>query len=113
MLVLLSLGLVLPAIFSLVGSEIGEHRAKFRSRWPAAFALCAICALWWLRDYEHRRAVTLLNSTDYRNEVVRHTGAMPYPINPFAWAGLVETESLYAKVPMDVHNANLDPLERA
>lgn len=113
MLLLLMIGLILPAIFSLVGSEIGEHRAKFRSRWPAAFALCAICALWWLRDYEHRKAVTVLKSTDYRNEVVRRAAAMPYPLNPFIWAGLVETESLFAKVPLDTRDANSDPVERA
>jgi inner membrane protein len=113
MLLLLIVGLVLPAIFSLVGSEIGEHRAKFRSRWPAAFALCAICAVWWLRDYEHRKAVTVLRSTDYRNEVVYRAAAMPFPINPFIWAGLVETESVYAKVPLDIRDANADPVEHS
>ncbi len=113
MLVLLIAGLVLPAIFSLVGSEIGEHRAKFRARWPAALALIAICAMWWLRDYEHRKAVTLVGSTDYRNEVVRRPAAMPYPVNPFLWQGLTETESLYAKTPLDLRDRNADPLDRA
>jgi inner membrane protein len=113
MLLLLIVGLVLPTIFSLVGSEIGEHRAKFRVRWPAIVALIAICAMWWLRDFEHRRTITLLNSADYRNEVVRRTAAMPYPVNPFAWAGLVETDSFYAKVPIDSRDLNADPVEHS
>lgn len=111
--VFLLFGLVLPAIFALVGSEIGAHKEKFRGRWSAITALLLVCALWWVRDYQHRKAMTLLNATDYRGEVVAKAAAMPYPVNPFAWAGVVETSSLYAEVPIDSRQPNADLLDRA
>jgi len=113
MLLVLIVGLVLPSIFGLVGSEIGAHKEKFRGRWCAVGALLAIGAIWWMRDYEHRKAVTLLNSTDYRGEAVMRVAAMPYPLTPFVWAGIVETPSFYAKIPIDLRSANNDPQDRA
>lgn len=113
MLLFLLMGLVLPAIFALVGSEIGARKETFRGRWSAVMALLLICATWWVRDYQHRKAVTLLKSTDYRGEVVTRAAAMPYPVNPFAWAGIVETQSLYAEVPIDSRLTNVDPVEHA
>lgn len=113
MLLALLVGLVLPSIFGLVGSEIGARKEKFRGRWSAVFALIAICAIWWVRDYQHRKAVTLLASTDYRGEVVKTAAAMPYALNPFQWAGIVETQNLFAEVPIDSRNTGIDPLDRA
>lgn len=113
MLVALFLGLVLPAIFALVGSDIGAKREKFRGRWCAVSALIAVLAIWWVRDFEHRKAVALLNSTDYRGEVAKQVGAMPYPVNPFVWAGIVETDNFYAQVPISLHQANRDPEQDA
>ena len=109
----LILGLVFPAIFGLVGSDIGVRREKFRGRWGAVLALVAIAAIWWVRDYQHRKVVTLLSSTDYSGETVKAAAAMPYPVNPYAWAGIVETQSLYAKAPIDSRNGDIDQLERA
>jgi len=109
----LILGLAFPAILGLVASDMGARREKFRGRWGAIFALLAICSLWWVRDFQHRKAVTLLSSTDYRGETVKTAVAMPYPVNPFAWAGVVETESLYAKAPLDSRNRDVDQLESA
>lgn len=113
MLIALFLGLVIPAIFGLVSSDIGARREKFRGRTSATLALLAIVAVWWMRDFEHRKALTILNSTDYRGEVVKRAAAMPYPVNPFTWAGVVETQSFYAKVPVDSRNRNADPLDQA
>jgi inner membrane protein len=113
MLVVLLLGLLLPSLFALIGSEIGARKEIFRGRWGAVSALLAICAMWWVRDYEHRKAVTLLSSTDYHGEVVAKAAAMPYPVTPFSWAGIVETSSLYAKVPIGLQLTSVDPLDRA
>ncbi len=113
MLVALFLGLVLPSIFGLVGGEIGARKEKFRGRWCAVCALIAIVGLWWIRDYQHRKAFTLLTSTDYRGEVIAKAAAMPYPINPFAWEGVVETQSFYAKIPIDLRATNVDLQDRA
>lgn len=113
MLLALLLGLVVPSIFSLVGGEIGARKERFRGRWCAVCALIAVVALWWVRDYQHRKAVTLLSSTDYRGEVVIRAAAMPYPVNPFIWAGIVETPAFYALVPIDLRTSHLDPQDRA
>ncbi|HWC19935.1 MAG TPA: metal-dependent hydrolase [Terriglobales bacterium] len=113
MLLVLTVGLVLPSIFALVGSEIGARKEKFRGRWSAIAALLAVFAIWWMRDYEHRKAMTLLDSTDYRGEAVVRVAAMPYPVTPFVWAGIVETPSFYAKIPIDLRSTNNDPQDRA
>jgi|SRR4051812_20746557 len=113
MLLGLIFGLVVPSIFGLVGTEIGARKEKFPGRWSAAAALIAVCCIWWVRDFQHRKAVTLLTSADYRGEVVQSAVAMPYPVNPFVWAGVVETPSFYAKVPINSQNARLGQLDRA
>jgi inner membrane protein len=100
----LALGLLLPSIFGLVGSEVGAKRDRFRGTWSARIALLLICAMWLVRDHEHRRALAILNSSDYNSEVAMRAGAMPYPVNPFLWSGLVETHSAYAVVPVDARN---------
>jgi inner membrane protein len=38
---------------------------------------------------------------------------MPYPLNPFVWEGIIETQSLYAKIPIDLRAANIDLQYRA
>ena len=113
MLAALLLGLLIPAVFGLVGSEIGARREVFRGRWSAVCALLLICAMWWVRDYHHRKAITLLNSADYQGEIVLKTAAMPYAVNPFSWAGIVETENYYAEVPIDLGTTAVDPLAHA
>lgn len=108
MLAALLLGLILPGIFALVGSEIGAHKETFRGRWSAIAALLIICGMWWARDYQHRKAITLLRSTDFRGEVLIRAAAMPYPLIPFTWAGIVETPSSYSKIPLDSRQADVD-----
>ena len=109
----LLLGLLVPAIFGLVSGEIGARREMFRGRWSAVCALLVVCAMWWVRDYHHRKAITLLNSADYQGEVVRKTAAMPFAVNPFTWAGIIETENYYAKIPVDLNATTVDPLAHA
>ena len=38
---------------------------------------------------------------------------MPFAVNPFTWAGIVETENYYAKVPIDLTATAVDPLAHA
>jgi len=113
MLLALLLGLLLPALFGLVGSEIGARREMFRGRYSALCALLLVCALWWVRDYQHRKAITLLNSGDYQGEIIKQTAAMPFAVNPFTWAGIVETENYYAEIPIDLSVTTADPLAHA
>jgi inner membrane protein len=113
LLLILTLGLILPEIFALVGSDIGARRERSRGRGPAIVAFVAIALLWWIRDYEHRRAITLLTAGDYRGETVKKAAAVPYPVNPFVWHGIVETQSFFAALPVDPRKDDMGQLERA
>src|SRR5208282_3865909 len=66
LLVVLTLGLIVPALFALINEEIGARsRAVPRGRVAATLALIAIGAYWGLRAYEHGRAVAALESRTY------------------------------------------------
>jgi inner membrane protein len=56
---LLLLALLLPALFGLVGSEVGARRTPFRGRGLAVAALLGVVGLWSLRAFEHSRAADL------------------------------------------------------
>src|SRR5512141_2438621 len=65
MLGLLVLGLVIPALFSLIDADIGARSRGPRGSFAASLALIGIVLMWGLRDYEHRRAVHALESRTY------------------------------------------------
>jgi len=94
MFVLLLGGLVIPALLGLVDREISKRRGVFRGRGWAIAALMGIAALYILRSTEHARAVHLLQQTSFDHPVLR-VSAEPYPINPFRWQGIVETDNAY------------------
>ena len=104
---LLAAGLGLPAISRLISEELGARKSPPRG--GAIFALCAMLALWGLRDFAHRRAVGMLDSHAFGSENPLRLGAFPSPANPFAWTGLVETESAYHILPVDARADDLDP----
>ena len=104
---LLAAGLGLPAIFRLVSEEVGARKSPPRG--GAIFALCAMVALWGLRDFAHRRALSMLDSRTYGDENPLRLGAFPSPANPFAWSGLVETGSSYYLLPVNAHSDEVDP----
>jgi inner membrane protein len=53
------------------------------------------------RDFEHRRAVTAMDSFMYHNAVPQRLAAYPYMVNPFHWHGVVETADFFETVPVD------------
>jgi inner membrane protein len=109
----LILGLAGPALLSLITEEVGAARPKFRGRGGAIFALLALAAIIYLRDFEHRRAIAALNSVTYRNEDPLRVSAYPYPFNPFVWAGVVETQDFFELLTVDSASGQLDPLNQA
>ena len=113
MLVAMFLGLVLPGLFALVTEEIGSKKAGFRGRGGAIFALVCLTAMILVRDFEHRRAVTALNSRTYRDEEPLRASAFPHPINPFAWNGVVETRDFFLLQPVDSTSGEVDPQNQA
>jgi inner membrane protein len=58
----LLIALVAPALFGLIGSEVGARRPVFRGRGWAIFALVAMVALWGWREVEHDAAVQLAST---------------------------------------------------
>ena len=93
LLLLLALGLGVPLLLRLISEEVGAHKPRFRA--GAIFALSAMALLWGVRDLAHRRVLSLLDSHTYAQENPRRVGAFPVPVNPFAWTGVVETESAF------------------
>jgi len=74
---------VAPAIFGLVGSEVGARKPAFRGRGWAIAALVAIVGIWTLRETQHLRAVRLAVAQSV--EVPRPANAavqMPTPDGP-------------------------------
>lgn len=107
LLVLLIIGLGLPAVFRLVSEEVGAKKTP--SRAGAIFALCCLVALWGLRDFAHRLALGMLDSHTYGDENPVRVSALPAPANPFAWTGIVETDSTFHILPADALAGDVDP----
>ena len=92
---LLLIGLLAPALFGLIGSEVGARRETFRGRGWAVAALLGACALWTLRGAERLHAEDLARAADYGGVEIRRATVSPYPINPFRWHGVVEAPNFF------------------
>ena len=111
LLVVLTLGLILPALFSLINEEIGARSkdAMPKGRLAATLALLAVFAYWGLRDFEHRRAIAVLQSRNYQGADAIRVSAYPYWVNPFRWYGVVETPAFFATMDVDSLAPEVDP----
>ncbi len=103
--VVLLAALVAPALFGLIGSEVGVRKTAFRGRGWAISALVAMVCLWGWRQVEHNAAVDLASNTLYGPrsmgaEVLRVT-ASPYPGNPYRWHTVVDTPTFYQTASVD------------
>ena len=107
LLLLLCLGLGLPTLLRLVAEEVGARRS--RPAWGALFSLCALLFLWGLRDVAHRRVLGLLEAQNYADQTALHVGAFPSPFNPFAWTGVVETDTTYEVLSVSALENDVDP----
>ena len=112
MLFFLILGLVAPALFSLIDSDIGVRNRTPRGRVAATLALISIVLLWGLRDYEHRRAVNALEARTYNGADPLRVSAYPKWVDPFHWYGVVETSTFFALAPVDSLGPEVDPENR-
>ena len=89
-----------PALSRLVSSEIGARPGSGRG--------LALLVLGLLLSYEfgryllHQRAVTVLESRLYNGVVPSRVTALPGPVNPFHWQGLVETPEFYSVQAVDL-----------
>ena len=108
MLLALVAGLAFPALLGLVSQEVGARSKVPRGRTGAIVALVCVVIIWGVRDYQHRRALTALNSFLYHQERPLRIGAYPYMINPFAWHGVVEATDFFETVPVNSQGPDVD-----
>jgi inner membrane protein len=106
-LILLTLGLIVPSLFSLINDEIGaSNKALSKGKLSATLALLAVFAYWGLREYEHSRAIAVLQSRDYQAADALRVSAYPYWVNPFRWYAVAETSAFFATMDVDSLNFN-------
>jgi inner membrane protein len=108
-LIFLIAGLLLPALFGLVNSEIGARTRGPRGRGGAITALILVAIFWGVRDYEHRRAVNAMGSVMFHDKVPARVAAFPYQITPFKWYGVAETDKTYESVIVSSSTPEVDP----
>lgn len=101
LLVVLSLALLLPLVFSLADSEIGIKRPRFRGQWLAAGALLVMAGLWVWRYNLHADAVEIARTQEFTGGVPLKISANPYPVNPYRWHMVVETPKNFATGTVD------------
>ena len=94
---ILALGIAAPFLGRLVGSEIssGAARNRHHGRGFAWFALLAVLVYDLGRGVLHSRVVAGLESHMVEGVVPLRVAAMPDPVNPFRWRGIVETQGAY------------------
>jgi inner membrane protein len=114
---MLLIALVAPALFGLIGSEVGAGRAQFRGRGWAIAALVGMVALWGWRGVEKGKALQLVAAQDFGTAgtgasgdaatdsaapvAVLRVGVSPHPITPFKWHVIVETPMYYRLAVVD------------
>ncbi len=101
MLLALVAGLALPALLGLISQEVGARSQGPRGRVGAIAALVCVLLIWGVRDYQHRRALTAMDSFLYHGAQPKRLAAYPYMINPFRWHGVAETTDFFETVPVD------------
>ena len=99
--VLLILAMIMPWLFGLADSEIGARKKQFRGRGWAIFALTGMVLLWGWRWAEQGRARMLTENSGIATAPVKRMALEPYPINPFRWHAILETEAYYQTAEID------------
>ncbi len=104
---LLASALVIPALLGLIGGEIGVRRTPFRGRGWAIFALTGIVLLWGWRWSEHGRARMLAENAQITSAPVKRMAFEPYPINPFRWHAILETDAYYQTAEINTRTGEI------
>jgi len=105
---LLILALVMPWLLGLADREIGARRKPFRGQGWAIFALAGMVALWGWRWTEQQQALALLQSTQIVPQTVERIALEPYPINPYRWHAILETQNFYQTAEVNTLTGVID-----
>lgn len=109
LLIALIASLILPWFFALISSEVGSKRKKrFHGQGAAIAALSFVFLFWWFCDLQHRRTIAILHNQLYPGGAVIRAQAFPYPMNPFLWYGVVETDSAFISSRVNTYRGKLD-----
>jgi inner membrane protein len=108
MLLALVAGLAIPGFLGMISHEVGARTKGPRGRVGAIVALVCVVIIWGVRDFEHRRAVTAMNSMVYRQSEPLRVAAYPYMISPFRWHGVVETRNFFETIPVNSMAPDID-----
>ena len=105
---LLGLALIVPGLLGLADREIGARRSPFRGRTWAIFALCGMVALWCWRWAEKSQAQAMLQNVQVASAPVRRLALEPYPVNPWRWHAILETDSFYQTAEVNTNTGSID-----
>ncbi len=105
---LLVMALVVPSLLGLADGEVGARRTRFRGRGWAVFALVGMVALWSWRWFEHENAIHLVQAANVSPAPALRIAVEPYPINPWRWHALMETETSWQTAEVDTHSGIVD-----
>lgn len=98
---LFALAFAMPWLLGLADREIGARRTRFVGQGWAAFALVGMVSLWGWRWMAHAEAEQLVRSSGEITDPIRRVGLEPYPVTPFHWHAIVESDSYYQTAEVD------------
>ena len=104
---LLLAAFILPALFGLADTEIGAKKKRFRGQGWAVFALCGMAILWCVRWAEQAQARAMIENLQVAADPVKRIAIEPYPLNPFRWHVLLETEGYYQTAEVDTRTHSI------
>jgi inner membrane protein len=104
---LLLLALGMPWLLGLADAEMGARKKNFRGRGWAICALAGMVLLWGWRWAEQERARALEENAAVTTAPVKRVGLEPYPINPFRWHAILETDAYYQTAEINTRSEEI------
>jgi inner membrane protein len=105
---LLFLAMFMPWMLGLIGGEIGARKPQFRGRGWAVFALFGMLLLGCWRWAEHAQALAMVENTQVAAAPVKRVAAEPYPVNPFRWHAILETQDFFQTAEINTRTGVID-----
>jgi inner membrane protein len=104
---LLVAALIFPALLGLTDREVGARRTRFPGRAWAIAALSGMVILWCVRWAEHAAAHNLAEAANVTPTPARRISLEPYPINPWRWHAILETDTTWQTAEVDTRTAQV------
>ena len=105
---LLLLAMAMPWLLGLADREIGARKKPFRGQGWAVFALAGMVTLWCWRWGEHAQGLTMLQNMQVAREPVTRMALEPYPVNPYRWHAILETQDFYQTAEVNTWTGSID-----